>query len=100
MPPKRSTPMYTHLDNPTTRSNPLSPRNQLWEAHLERLHRLGGAPPPVRHGRARAALPTHIRDAESAQYGEWTAPPLGRFGRPLLAEVESYLEFFAIARAG
>jgi hypothetical protein len=30
---------------------------------------------------------------------EWTARPLGRLGRPLLVEVETYLEFFAIARA-
>jgi hypothetical protein len=29
---------------------------------------------------------------------EWTAQPLGRFGRPLLAEIDAYLEFFAIAR--
>ncbi len=29
---------------------------------------------------------------------EWTARPLGRLGRPLLVEVEAYLEFFAIAR--
>ncbi len=30
---------------------------------------------------------------------EWTARPLGRLGRPLVAEIETYLEFFAIARA-
>jgi hypothetical protein len=30
---------------------------------------------------------------------EWTARPLGRLGRPLLVEIETYLEFFAIARA-
>lgn len=30
---------------------------------------------------------------------EWTARPLGRLGRPLLAEIEAYLEFFTIARA-
>ncbi len=29
---------------------------------------------------------------------EWTARPLGRLGRPLLAEIESYLHFFSIAR--
>ena len=28
---------------------------------------------------------------------EWTASPLGRLGRPLLVEIETYLEFFAIA---
>ena len=29
---------------------------------------------------------------------EWTARPLGRLGRPLLAEIESYLHFFSIAQ--
>jgi hypothetical protein len=28
--------------------------------------------------------------------GEWTAHPPGRLGRRLIAEVERYLEFFAI----
>jgi hypothetical protein len=28
---------------------------------------------------------------------EWTARPVGRLGRPLLGEIEAYLEFFAIA---
>jgi hypothetical protein len=30
---------------------------------------------------------------------EWTAGPVGRLGRPLLFEIEAYLEFFAIARS-
>jgi hypothetical protein len=30
---------------------------------------------------------------------EWTARPLGRLGRPLVAEIEAYLTFFSIARA-
>lgn len=30
---------------------------------------------------------------------EWTARPLGSLGRPLLEEIEDYLEFFAIAHA-
>ena len=30
---------------------------------------------------------------------EWTARPLGRLGRPLVAEIEAYLSFFSIARA-
>lgn len=30
---------------------------------------------------------------------EWTARPVGRLGRPLLIEIETYLEFFAIARS-
>jgi hypothetical protein len=29
---------------------------------------------------------------------EWTAQPVGRLGRPLVAEIETYLEFFALAR--
>jgi hypothetical protein len=29
---------------------------------------------------------------------EWTARPLGRLGRPLVAEVEMYLQFFALVR--
>ena len=29
---------------------------------------------------------------------EWTARPLGRLGRPLVAEIETYLAFFSIAR--
>jgi hypothetical protein len=30
---------------------------------------------------------------------EWTARPLGRLGRPLVSEIETYLAFFSIARA-
>ena len=30
---------------------------------------------------------------------EWTAWPPGRLGRPLLAEIEAYLEFYALVRA-
>ena len=33
-----------------------------------------------------------------ALHGELTARPPGRLGRLLLPEIESYLEFFAIAR--
>ena len=29
---------------------------------------------------------------------EFTGRPLGRLGRPLLSEVETYLEFFALVR--
>ena len=30
---------------------------------------------------------------------EWSARQLGKLGRPLLAEIETYLEFFALVRA-
>jgi hypothetical protein len=30
---------------------------------------------------------------------EWTARPVGRLGRPLVAEIEAYLDFFALAQA-
>jgi hypothetical protein len=30
---------------------------------------------------------------------EWTARPVGRLGRPLVAEIEAYLGFFALAHA-
>jgi hypothetical protein len=33
------------------------------------------------------------------RYGEWTAAPPGALGRRLLADIEPYLEFFAIARS-
>ena len=39
------------------------------------------------------------READEARRAEWAAPPLGRLGRRLLADVEPYLDFFAIARA-
>ena len=38
-------------------------------------------------------------ELEAARSREETAPSLGRFGRRLLGEIDSYLEFFAIARA-
>jgi hypothetical protein len=37
--------------------------------------------------------------AQEARRGEWTSAPPGRLGRRLLADVEAYLEFFAIARS-
>jgi hypothetical protein len=36
--------------------------------------------------------------AEEARCAEWTASPPGRLGRRLLADIDPYLEFFAIAR--
>jgi hypothetical protein len=35
----------------------------------------------------------------AARLAEWQERPLGRLGRRLLPEIETYLEFFAIARA-
>jgi hypothetical protein len=53
-----------------------TPENRPWEEDLER-----------------------VREAEEARRGESTATPPGRFGRRLLADIEPYLAFFAIARA-
>jgi hypothetical protein len=39
------------------------------------------------------------RDEEEARHGEWTTAPPGRLDRPLLADIEPYPEFFAIAGA-
>jgi hypothetical protein len=73
------------------------PRNQLWEAHLGRLDRLyGGHAAGVASPSPRSSLGAVTADLRSA---EWSARPLGRLGRPLLSEIERYLEFYAIARA-
>jgi hypothetical protein len=86
-------------------SMPAETGNPLWQAHIERLHDIYGATPPaaakVRKPRT-SRMPrtlTGDREAEKARHGEWTARPPGRLGRRLLADVEPYLEFFAIARA-
>jgi hypothetical protein len=39
------------------------------------------------------------READEARRREWTGPPTGRLGRLLLAGIEPYLGFFAIAGA-
>ena len=39
------------------------------------------------------------RSSTPGSLAEWTARPLGRLGRPLVAEIETYLMFFSIARA-
>jgi hypothetical protein len=78
-----------------------SPANRLWQAHLDRLQRLTGtATPPPRSAGTRGERATSAPEAEAARRAEWTAEPLGRLGRRLLADVDPYLEFFAIARAG
>jgi hypothetical protein len=38
-------------------------------------------------------------DLGTSPLAEWTARPVGRLGRPLMAEIEAYLEFFALAHA-
>ena len=40
----------------------------------------------------------HRPRRSTAPLTEWTARPLGRLGRPLVSEVEAYLQFFSIAR--
>jgi hypothetical protein len=54
----------------------------LWERH-------------VRRPRTRFVSPTTSSVDPGA---EFTGPPLGRLGRPLVAEAETYLAFFALAR--
>lgn len=57
----------------------------LWEHRTRRsVH--------YRHTKARACW-------DGSPLMEWTSRPLGRLGRPLITEIESYLEFYAIARA-
>jgi hypothetical protein len=57
----------------------------LWERHPRRIARTRIA--------ARASSGLAIDDRS-----EWTARPIGRLGRPLLREIEAYLDFFALAR--
>jgi hypothetical protein len=79
--------------------NAPSPGNPLWQEHLDQLQRLyGGIPPAMRQTETQPNL-MGGGDAEGARHGEWTATPPGRLGRRLLADIECYLEFFAIARA-
>ena len=67
---------------------------------VERLLQVHGRRPgAVAHdGRFRRSI--NDREAVEARHDEWAARPPGRLGRRLLADVERYLEFFAIARAG
>ncbi len=52
---------------------------------------------PRRIARARIAGQTS-RGAVTGARSEWTARPVGRLGRPLLREIEAYLDFLALAR--
>ena len=71
--------------------------NPLWQEHLEQLRALRARPASRRAGARRGVGDA---DANEARGAEWTATPPGRLGRRLLAEIEPYLEFFALARAG
>ena len=72
--------------------------NPLWQEHVERLRGLYG-PQPADSGTEQERSAIAEAAAEEARRGEWTAAPPGRLGRRLLADVEPWLEFFAIARA-
>jgi hypothetical protein len=75
------------------------PVNPMWEAHLEWLRRMyGPGQSAAAHGR-RPATSVSECEAHEARRSEWAARPLGRLGRRLLADLDPYLEFFAIARA-
>lgn len=79
--------------------NEPSPGNPLWQEHSERLqHVHGGIPPVARQPGTRRTFMS-AGEAEEARRAEWTATPPGRLGRRLLADIERYLEFFAIAGA-
>jgi hypothetical protein len=45
-----------------------------------------------------AGIDAGVRGADDGRLAEWRVRPPGRLGRLLIAEVERYLEFFAIAR--
>jgi hypothetical protein len=74
--------------------------NPLGDAHLERLRQLDGESHSALVQGTRFRRSISDRQAVEARRGEWAARPPGRLGRHLLADLEPYLEFFAIARAG
>jgi hypothetical protein len=76
-----------------------STANPLWQAHLAQLHRLSGGAPPVPEAPRAPRTAIGALVAQEARRGEWTSAPPDRLGRRLLADVEAYLEFFAIARS-
>jgi hypothetical protein len=77
--------------------NAHSAENVLWQEHLERVRALHGEP-TTDAAATRRAVETE-READETRRSEWTATPPGRLGRRLMADIERYLEFFAIARA-
>jgi hypothetical protein len=74
-----------------------SAENALWQEHLERVRALHGEPATDNITTTRALEAE--REAEETRRSEWTAGPPGRLGRLLMADIERYAEFFAIARA-
>ena len=71
--------------------------NPLWHEHVERLRRLSPPRPPRQTGPQRPDVSD--LEAETARRGEWNAATPGRLGKRLLADIDRYLEFFAIARS-
>jgi hypothetical protein len=69
--------------------------DDIWEKHMERWRRASRRA-AMHPGAERSSL--DAREARSAAASEWTAAPPGRLGRRLLADIEPYLEFFALAR--
>jgi hypothetical protein len=63
---------------------------------VARSEHLVNTPPRAR--RRRLLLSTS-RIPHSGVGSEWDAPPLGRLGRLLWADIDRYLEFVAIARS-
>jgi hypothetical protein len=77
----------------------MSQPNTLWDDHLERLSRIhAGRPSGSIRTTTRSAVVSGS-DIDKALRSEWNARPPGRLGRRLLADVELYLHFFAIARS-
>jgi len=72
--------------------------NPLWQQHVDRLQRLHGRTPTGQRQVRRHRPPMSAERAEDARRAEWTAKLPGRLGRRLLADIEPYLEFFAVAR--
>ena len=73
--------------------------NPRWHEHVQPLQRHSGARPPAPGQKALQRIVSGDSGAAEARGGEWTAPPPGRLGRRLLADIEPYLGFFAIARS-
>jgi hypothetical protein len=69
----------------------------VWEEHMERWRRFSRR--AAMH-RGTELSSSGGEDALQALASEWTAAPPGRLGRRLLADIEPYLEFFALARLG
>ncbi len=76
------------------------------ESEVSRAAEVGNPGLDVRHEvlvRPRATVVAARRRPDSAaprgagSLTEWTARPVGRLGRPLLLEIEAYLQFFGIA---